>query len=522
MNTENQIPEQSPMFPLTGRDNAFAISAVVVSVFTALFGIFGGFALGYLLSAALMLILFGVYFANGGKVRFFSVLCGLLALANTAVFICTTNGSVRFFGVQIGFLLALTCFDGFANGKTTGNRQTAHLFIKAISTIGGIAMSVRSLFSGANGGNKKLGKMMLGIACALPVLIVVLPLLIASDDAFKGMMNQIFDDAFATIFKTIFGLSMSFLVVSYGFCLKYGRTRKQKESTFAGVENTYIISFLSVISLCYLLYLFSQLAYFFSAFKGFLPEEGITYAQYARKGFGEMCVIAVINLALTFTAMLLARKREGKVCLAIKLLATFIGVFTLVIIATAISKMFLYINEYGMTVRRVTTSAFMVFLAVVFISVILRIYIRWINIVKTALLTAGCVVLILGTVNVNRVCAQYNYESYLSGKLKSVDVKAIYDLGDEGIPYITKLATHKDPAVAKEAKFYLRKAYRYDYFDNQISVDTLVVEDLQKNEKNSKFSWLSLPRATAYESLYEYLEEYPSFKVQFRNYTTRG
>ena len=512
MDTENRLPESASVFPLTGRDNAFAISAVVVSVFTAIFGIFGGFALGYLLSAALMLILFGIYFAKGGKPSFFSVLCGLLALANTAIFICTTNGSVRFFGVQIGFLLALACFDGLANGKTAGNRQTAHLYIKAISTIGGIAMSVRSLFSGVDGGNKKkFGKMMLGIACAFPVLIIVLPLLIASDEAFKGMMSQIFDDAFATIFKTIFGLSMSFLVVSYGLCLRFGRTCKQRESTFKGIENTYIISFLSVISVCYLLYLFSQLAYFFSAFKGFLPEEGITYAQYARKGFGEMCVIAVINLALTFTAMLLARKREGKVCIAIKLLATFIGLFTLVIIATAISKMFLYIDEYGMTVRRVTTSAFMVFLAVVFISVILRIYIRKINVVKTALLTAGCVVLILGTVNVNHLCARYNYESYLSGKLKSVDVEAIYNLGDEGIPYITKLAEHKDPAVAKEAKFYLRRAFRYDYFDNQISVDTLVAENLQKNEKNSKFSRFSLPRAAAYESLYAYLEEHPEF-----------
>ena len=520
-NQSQQIPcqqpyEHKPLFDLVKRDIVFSICAVVVCVLTAIYGIFGGFALGYTVTSVGMLCLFTVYFAKRGKVSAFSMICGVLVLANAAVFVCTTNGSVRFFGVLVGFCLSLACLDGLVADRTRGNRETIRLFYRAAATVEHIDIAVKSLFSDRSGNKKTIGKVLVGLLCAVPVLIVVIPLLRASDDAFRGMMDHMFENTGKTAFKAVFGVGMSVFAVSYGFSLKTGRTVREKEHKFAGIENVYIVSFLSAISLCYLFYLFSQLAYFFSAFKGFLPDGEITYAQYARKGFFEMCVIAVINFVLVSAAMLLAKKQEGKVCLPIKLLATFVGVFTLVIISTAISKMVLYINEYGMTVRRVTTSAFMVFLAVMFISVILRVYIREINIVKTALLTAGCVVLLLGTVNVNRVCAKYNYESYITGRHQTVDVESLYNLGDEGIPYIVKLANDKNASVKEMAKQYLAEAYCYDYFDDVEALKSFTVADLQKREADSEFSQFSLPRSAAYDSLYIYLEEHPQFSTQCR------
>ena len=511
-------PEPKPMFGLKKGDTAFAICAVLVCIFASVFGIFGGFALGYLLSVVFMLVLFAVYFARAGKVSVLPVLCGLLSLANSAVFVCTSNGSVRFFGVILSFLLALMCFGSWVSGRAKGNRQTFGVYYTALATMGNMGVAIKSLFSNSNGDKKAIGKVLIGFICAIPVLFVVVPLLISSDDAFSGMMESIFSDAYNTIFKAIFGLFLSLFVVSYGFSLKTGRITKVKEGKSAGIENVYLISFLAAICMCYGLYLFSQLAYFFSAFRGFLPDGEITYAQYARKGFFEMCIIAVINLGIVFLSLLLAKKTNGKVCHGIKALATFIAVFTLTIIATAISKMVLYINAYGMTQLRLTTSAFMVFLTVVFISVILRIYIKRINIVKTALLAAGCVVLILGVANVNKVCAQYNYESYQAGKLKTIDVSALYDLGDEGIPYIVKLAGGEDKEVAAVAKRCLARACLYDYFDGMKNEGAVTVGMLQRHEKNPGFGYFSIPRARAYDSLYRFVEENPDFGSNPKKY----
>ncbi len=508
------------LFDVTKRDIAFAVSAVIISVLTAVLGIFGGFALGYTLSAVLMAVLFCVYFARGGKASVTSVVCGVLSLAVSAVFLCTTNGSVRFFAVTVGFLLALVCFDGFIHGAAVGNRRTCGVLYTALCTMGNIGVAIKSLFSTKTGDRRTIGKALIGLSCAIPVLLVVVPLLISSDVAFSGMMSSLFSNAFTTVLQALVGIVMSLFVISYGLSLKKGRTVTASAGRSAGVENVYLISFLSAIGACYLLYLFSQFAYFFSAFSGFLPNGEITYATYARKGFFEMCIIAVINLAIVFLVLLIAKKQNGKVCGGIRALATFIAAFTLIIIATAISKMVLYIDAYGMTVLRLTTSAFMLFLAVVFISVMLRIYIIRINIIKTALIAAGCVVLVLGTVNVNAVCARYNYESYRAGRLHTIDVEALYDLGDEGIPYVAKLARDDDYDTADLAKRYLAQAYLYDYFDNMQYANGFTVADLKQNRKDKGFSHFSLPKAEAYDVLYRCIASNPQFSYTCRNYFT--
>lgn len=500
-----------PLFELAKSDTAFSLCAVIISIFTMIFGVFGGFAFGYMLSIVLMTVLFIVYFAKSSKARFFPIICGILSLGNSATFICTSNASVRFFSVVVSFLLALVCFNGLINGTSRGNSGTLGIFYSAFSSVANIAATVKSLFSNGDSGKKTIAKTLIGILCAIPVLIIVIPLLISSDYAFQGMMDNIFSNAFANIVKAIFGILLSVFVISYGFSLKKERVSKMKDVNISGLENAYTISFLSAISVCYLLYLFSQLAYFFSAFRGFLPYDNITYSEYARKGFFEMCVIAVINLVIVFSTLLFSKKQNGKVCHAVKAITTFISAFTMIIIATAISKMVLYINEYGMTVLRLTTSAFMLFLAVVFISVILRIYTTKINIIKTALITAGCILLVLGTANVDSICAKYNYESYMKDRLETIDVDALYNLGDEGIPYIVKLASCNREGAAREAQKYLAQAYLYDYFDDMENAENFTAEDLKQNRKTKGFEHFNLPEAKAYDSLYEFLEENPNF-----------
>ena len=515
-----QQPEPKPLFELTKGDNIFAICMLVASVFTSVFGVFGGFSFGYLISMVMFISVFTVYFIKCKNVSIFSLLCIALSLGNSAVFITTTNGSVKFFGVIISFMLLVVGTYGLALGKTAGNRATFGIIGNAISTIGNIGVSVKSLLSGSEGSKKSVGKVMLGLLCAIPVLVVVVPLLIKSDDAFSGMMSNVFNgsgNGFITILKAVFGVVLSLFVIAYGFSLKFNRTYQSKQSKGHSIDTVCMISFLSAIAACYMLYLFSQLAYFFSAFKGFLPNQNITYSEYARKGFFEMCIIAVINLVIVFLSLLLAKKQDGKVSVGIRIISTFIAVFTLIIIATAISKMVLYISEYGMTVLRITTSAFMVFLAVTFFAVILRIYLNNINIVKTTLVAAGIIVLLLGTVNVNAVCAKYNYNAYKSSDTNKIDVEAMYNLGDEGIPYLAKLACSKNKEVSNDAKHYLAKAYMEDYFVNMNFAEGFDTKTLRQRQKYKSFSYFSLPRERAYDMLYKFIEKNPGFSAYCLN-----
>ena len=123
------LEEKEKPFALKKTDIVFALCAVGVGIFAALFGIFDGFALGYLLTVLFAFVIFALYFKKT-KPQGTTLLWGLLALADAAVFICTSNGSVRFFAFILCFLLSLLCFDGLVFGSTKGNRLLRIFFLR--------------------------------------------------------------------------------------------------------------------------------------------------------------------------------------------------------------------------------------------------------------------------------------------------------------------------------------------------------------------------------------------------------
>jgi hypothetical protein len=52
-----ELEQTAKTYPLDKSDTAFAVFALIASLFTAIFGICGGFALGYFLSVVFMLII---------------------------------------------------------------------------------------------------------------------------------------------------------------------------------------------------------------------------------------------------------------------------------------------------------------------------------------------------------------------------------------------------------------------------------------------------------------------------------
>jgi len=176
--------QQEKLFLLEKKDTVFAICTALSCIVTSAFGLFGGFSLGFALSCVLSITLFAVYFSGGCKVGTFPVACGVLALLLSSVFVCTTNGSVRFCSTIMIVLLSLVCFDGLLHGDAKGNRRTLEIFFTAVATINMIALAVKSLFSNENGNKKTVGKVLVGVLCAVPVLAIVVPLFLSSYDAF--------------------------------------------------------------------------------------------------------------------------------------------------------------------------------------------------------------------------------------------------------------------------------------------------------------------------------------------------
>ncbi len=328
------------------------------------------------------------------------------------------------------------------------------LFVLPFEHMGGMfyALTHRDKGNGT-GERRRVGSIILGLLFAVPVLLIVIPLLMGADAAFEGLLDQVSfrtgGEAYVTI---IFGVGYFFLLFSRYFSARFPREEEQRtESQRKGLDTTILSTFLSVISVVYVVYLLSQLAYFFNGFAGLLPED-FTVAEYARRGFFEMTAVCVINLIILMVALLSARKRNGKEPTSVRGLGLFLCLFSLVLIATAMSKMGLYIHSFGMTYLRIITSVFMIFLCVVFLTMGLWIFVRKLPYMKVAVITAVLLVLLVGFADPARVVADYNVNAYLTGKLDSVDMSELSSLGSDAVvPYAWELTKDPDTEVSERA-----------------------------------------------------------------------
>jgi len=441
-------------FDITRRDIIFSVILLLVSLLMSFIGIAGGFKSGFYVTLILFSAAATAYlFPKHRKTGAFPLCCMILSLLVGLSLVLTTNVPVIMLSIISFIILNFTwLFSLVSESEEKGDlgiiKNIFKPFINGI--IYNMEPTVLSLIS--VGKKRQLTNILIGLASAIPVVSVIVPLLMSSDEAFSGMMELLFGNFLITVIKFVIGIVIALILISYCFTLSKDELPKEVESDFKGVENIVLTSFLSAVAVCYLAYMFSQFAYFFSAFSGFLPDGyKFTVAVYARRGFFEMSMIAGINFLLIFAAILISKKNNGKSCIPVRIICCFIAVFTLIIIATAISKMFLYISCFGMTRLRMVTSAFMIFLCIVFFALIIRIFLPKVRVLRVAFISSALVLIVLGCVNVNSFVAKYNYTSYKNRDLKEIDIKTIYDLGYEGVPYLIKLSSDENEQVAYDA-----------------------------------------------------------------------
>lgn len=495
-NGENEIVEKTKptnKFEVDAKDMIFACIFALAAILFSILSLWGGFKSGFTVTSIFTFVAFTVYLYNKDtRLRVFSVLCGILTVSCSVLFSLTSNAGIRSISFFMVIALSVVWFNSLVSDREVpGDMGVIRVIFKDIfiGSFGNLPDTLKGLFSGDNKNKKMFKHVLIGIVMAVPVVAIVLPLLISSDAAFEGLMVEFFDIDFSIVGKLIVGALLAPFVISFGFALKKKVLPESKEYRYKGIDNAVLVTFLSILSLCYVIYLVSQLAYFFSAFSFVLPAEyEFTVAAYARRGFFEMSIIAAINIVIIFFMLMLSDKKDGKICVALKVLGSFVGGFTLVIIGTALSKMVLYINSFGMTQLRITTSAFMVFLAVVFVSIIARLYCVKVPVIKVALVTGAVILSVLGIGNVNHVVADYNYNAYITGKLEDIDVDTIYNQGAEGVPYLVKLIEAEDEDIAAKARIKLayiieEEKYYSLYYDSERNVyilDERVYGDFEK------------------------------------------
>lgn len=462
------------------RDRIFFLVAALgcFLFFNAALG--GGLAFGATVYFWLLFFMTGFYLRpwQGGA---FPLICGALGLILSLGFSFSADRTVAFFSLFGTELLYLLFAGGIAGALRHGTdtlsvlRDTSRIFFMESVSEAGV------IFRGASrtrDGGKLLRtvlKVVLGVLFALPVLMIVVPLLIRADGAFSAFLARLPEFSFGrTAWHLLSALLLTPFATGMLFSLKYRKKEKNAElspeaSDFRpprGLDPIVFSGFLGVLSVCYLLYLFSQLGYFFSAFAGEIPESVRSASSYARRGFGEMCGVSAINLLAVFLTV--AKMRRGaKGSKAAGALACFVSVFSLVLIATALSKMILYIRFYGMLHLRILTSLFMLILALCFLLAILRVFRPKFPYLRILAVFSACILIAVSYMDIGAFTADYNVRAYLNEDspwhLSTVDLDYLTsDIGLEAAPALLRLYREaKDPSVQEAAGRKLESLRRY-------------------------------------------------------------
>jgi len=292
-----------------------------------------------------------------------------------------------------------------------------------------------------------------GLLLSVPVMLIVFPLMVSADEnisrIFEDLIYNLQYDLGEQIYTLVLKLVVTFLTGSRMFGVLFANRKKEfvtedemREKTVRARKHQPAVLVTMIVPMCllYVMFFVSQLSYFVSAFSGTLPS-GFSYAEYARKGFFELCAVAAVNLAvISFINRKCIRNEESVSPAALKISTSVLSVFTEILIITAISKMIMYIGYYGFTPLRIYVTSFMAVMFVMFILIIVKQFSdktetgKWI----AGLGLAGMMMITFSGIDAR--VAQWNIALYKSGVTEELDINLLRTLSDEAVPYIEKLA----------------------------------------------------------------------------------
>ena len=446
---ENQMQYENPMphFPVGKQEWLYGVVCLLCALCLSNFVLYGGFYLGFAVVSLVLSFCGCAYLlSRGHKLTAYPCTLLVLSMAICAGFARSNDAFVKF--ILLCFLalaenLSLCLLTG-QNLRPSGGFTTVFDAPRALVVLGlgQIEPVFRSMFRSAKNSGKAGrigGGFVLGLLLALPLLAVVVVLLIRADAAFSGLVNLLPKANGAEIFGTVFCGALAFCVIfPRALGLHHREKREGEEKHRKGLYPLTVNTVLAALCLVYLVYLFSQLAYFTGGLSGILPQE-YTMAQYARQGFFEMAWLCAINLGTVAIAVAVVKKEE-KAPLSTRLLCLFVSLITLFFVVAASAKMGLYIGAFGLTRLRVLTEVIMVFMAITTVLVAVWLFVPKLPYMKAVILTALVMGALVLWVDVDTVVAAYNVSAYENGLLDTLDVPYLSTLSDGAIPYIARAA----------------------------------------------------------------------------------
>ncbi|TCK21058.1 DUF4153 domain-containing protein [Pseudonocardia endophytica] len=302
----------------------------------------------------------------------------------------------------------------------------------------GAAWAARGL--GGLRGVAGLPRLGMSLLAGVALLVVFAPLLAGADPAFGALLDALvprFDGSYAVARIVYFALGAA--VVLAAAVLVAARTvpplGPARPSPLRGVEWALPIGLLVALFAAYVVTTLSTL---FGSDEHIRTTTGLTYAEYARGGFWQLLAVSALTMAVVVAGLRWTPLRTPGDRLRVRLLLGGLVALTLVVVGSALYRMWLYQQAYGLTSLRLVVAATEVWLAAGFVIMLVSVLRLRPDRPTRGVVAAGMLtLLVLAVLNPDRLVASQNVERWReTGK---IDVSTLGELSADAAPVLATL-----------------------------------------------------------------------------------
>jgi hypothetical protein len=283
-----------------------------------------------------------------------------------------------------------------------------------------------------------------GLVVALPILLLFTLLLVSADPVFALGVEELLDvDLLVWVGHLAFSLVCAWMASGF---LRAAVLRERPVHrvplrpgwlTLGGIEITMVLGSLDLL---FGAFVWIQLRYLFGGSAWVQRVAGLTYAEYARRGFFELVTATALVLPLLLVLHWLLRTEGRSNRRTFAALAGTQVLLVLVMLASAFERMRLYCAEYGLTELRFYTTAFMAWLGAMLVwFAVTALRARREAFARGALIASFTTLVLLHIVDPEAEIARTN-----GLMARSFDVSYALTLGADAAPTLVEIAQSSD------------------------------------------------------------------------------
>jgi hypothetical protein len=443
------------------------VVAVVLTVIADL-TVYGA-APGASYSVLVVAIVGGILLSRGSERRGFAAIVFCALLGGIAVqFVIQSSISGFFLGIL--FLIGLS----FQTLEPRCPDPVGFLWRSSLSSLASIWNGIGEIAGVISGAVKKRIPVPRWWVIAVPVFLITLfgLMLANANPVFNKFIGTAWHSAWDKVVEILKHLNMErFLFWLLFFAGVYGIIRVRRVILQRGElkqpplyvrktdpKSEYLSCILSMASLNALFAIVNVIDVIYLWLSGVLPE-GVTYAKYAHTGSYRLIVTVMIS-----AVVVCAFYRKGTIqaqSLLAKMLVYLWVAQNMFLILSALRRLLIYIEAYGLTRWRVSVVFWVSLVLCGFILIIIKVAREWRawRLTKANVITTLILFYVVGFLNIDGLIADYNVDRYLKGETRQMDVEYLASLDYNALPAIERLKAAPDPEVAKRSSLHLGKAF---------------------------------------------------------------